>query len=98
VRFGRFDHAFDQVQAQYGALAGVPADELVTLIDATEKQIEDAGVQVASYVAPGVLLTVAASDDFFKVEVEGVRLVDWLTALIEDPEPPPDVHCVTCTG
>ena len=33
--------------------AGVPADELVTLIDATEKQIEDAGVQVASYVAPG---------------------------------------------
>ena len=27
VRFGRFDHAFDQVQAQYGALAGVPGDD-----------------------------------------------------------------------
>ena len=98
VRFGRFDHAFDQVQAQYGALAGVPADELVTLIDATEKQIEDAGVQVASYVAPGDTHTVAGTDDFYTIEVEGVRLVDWLTALIEDPEPPPDVHCVTCTG
>ena len=89
MRFGRFDHAFDQVQAQYGALAGVPADELVTLIDATEKQIEDAGVQVASYVAPGDTHTVAATDDFYTIEVEGVRLVDWLTRLIEDPEPPP---------
>lgn len=97
VRFGRFDHAFDQVQAQYGALAGVPGDELVTLIDTNEKQIEDAGVQVASYVAPGDLHTVVGADSFYTIEVEGVRLVDWLTKLIDDPEPPPDVHCVTCT-
>jgi hypothetical protein len=96
VRFGRFDHAFDQVQAQYGALAGVPADELVTLIDATEKQIEDGGVQVATYVAPGDLHTIAGTDAFYTMEVEGVRLVDWLTALVDDPDPPPDVHCVTC--
>ena len=97
VRFGRFDHAFDQVQAQYGALAGVPGDELVTLIDANEQQIENAGVQLATYVAPGDLHTVAGTDDLYTIEVEGVRLVDWLTALINDPEPPPDVHCVTCT-
>ncbi len=96
VRFGRFDHAFDQVQAQYGALAGVPADELVTLIDATEKQIEDGGVQIASYVAPGDLHTIAGTDAFYTMEVEGVRLVDWLTALVDDPDPPPDVHCTTC--
>jgi hypothetical protein len=96
VRFGRFDHAFDQVQAQYGALAGVPGDELVTLIDANEQQIENAGVQLATYVAPGDLHTVAGTDDLYTIEVEGVRLVDWLTALINDPEPPPDVHCVDC--
>ena len=78
--------------------AGVPGDELVTLIDANEQQIEDAGVQVASYVVPGDLHTVAGTDGFYTIEVEGVRLVDWLTALIDHPEPPPDVHCVTCTG
>ena len=49
------------------------------------------------YVAPGDLHTVAGTDDLYTIEVEGVRLVDWLTALINDPEPPPDVHCVTCT-
>jgi hypothetical protein len=96
VRFGRFDHAFDQVQAQYGALAGVPANELVTLIDANEQQIEEAGVAVATYVAPGNLHTVVSTDDFYGIEVEGVRLVDWVTALINDPEPPADVHCVDC--
>jgi len=98
VRFGRFDHAFDQVQAQFGALARVPADQLVTVIDATEHEIENAGVQVASYVAPGDMHTIAGTDDFYTMKVEGVRLVDWVTALIDDPEPPPDVHCVTCSG
>jgi hypothetical protein len=96
VRFGRLDHAFDQVQAQFAALAGIPADQLVTLIDGTEQQIEDGGVQLASYVAPGNLHTISSSDDFYTTEVEGVRLVDWLTALIDDPDPPPDVHCVEC--
>ena len=96
VRFGRFDHAFDQVQAQYGALAGIPADELVTLLDATEQQVENAGIQLATYVAPGDLHTVAGTDAFYTIEVNGVRLVDWFRSLINDPEPPPDVHCEAC--
>ncbi len=32
-----------------------------------------------------------------ELEVEGVRLIDWLSSLINDPAPPPDVHCETCT-
>ena len=92
MRFGRFDHAFDQVQAQYAALAGIPGDELVTLLESTEQQIESAGIQLATYIAPGDLHTVASTDDFYTIEVNGVRLVDWFRSLIEDPEPPPDVH------
>ena len=65
----------------------------MTLIDANEQQIENAGVQLATYVAPGDLHTVAGTDDLYTIEVEGVRLVDWLTALINDPEPPQ-----TCTA
>ena len=91
VRFGRFDHAFDQVQAQYGALAGIPADELDTLLAATEQQIELGGIPLATYIAPGDLHTVSSTDDFYTIEVNGVRLVDWFRSLINDPEPPPDV-------
>jgi hypothetical protein len=34
-------------------------------------------------------------DKFYEVTVNGVRLVDWLDALITD-EPPDDVHCDHC--
>lgn len=97
VRFGRFDHAFDLTQATYGALAGVGGDELVTLIDANAERIEAAGVPLATYVAPGDAHTVASTDLLYEIEVEGVRLVDWLSALINAPQPPPDVHCTVCT-
>lgn len=97
VRFGRFDFAFDEVQATFGALAGVAADDLITLIDGNELSIEEAGVAIASYVAPGTRHTIAAEDDLYTMEVDGVRLIDWLTELINDPLPPPDVHCERCT-
>ena len=35
------------------------------------------------------------------MEVEGVRLVDWFTALLNgqsDGGPPADVHCVECNA
>ena len=35
----------------------------MTLIDANEQQVENAGVQLATYVAPGDLHTVAGTDD-----------------------------------
>ena len=75
----------------------MPPDELVSLIDATEAQIEAAGVDLATYVAPGSEHTIAATDALYDLEVEGVRLIDWLTSLINGPSPPPDVHCETCT-
>jgi hypothetical protein len=98
VRFGRFDYASDEVQAAYAAAAGVQADQLVTVIDGTEKQIEDAGVQVASYVASGNSHVITTSPLFYSLQVNGVSLVDWVTALIDDPDPPPDVHCTDCGG
>jgi Pectinacetylesterase len=95
ITFARFDYAFDQVQASFGALAGVGADELVTLIDETAAQAETSGVPLASYVAPGTDHTIVGDDAFYDMEVEGVRLVDWFTALV-DGETPADVRCVEC--
>jgi hypothetical protein len=96
IRFGRFDFAYDEVQAFFGSLAGVSADQLVTVIDATEAQIEAAGVDVATYVAPGTNHVVSGDSALYEMEVDGIRLVDWLGDLIEGPDPPPDVHCTDC--
>lgn len=95
LRFARFDYAFDGVQASFGALAGIGADDLVTLIDQTEEQIETAGVSLASYVAPGTEHTIMGGDEFYEMEVEGVRLVDWVREHVEGGQPA-DVRCVEC--
>lgn len=97
ITFGRFDYAFDDTQATFGALAGVAADDLVSLIDATEAQAEAAGVPIASYVAPGSDHTIIGTDLVYEMEVEGVRLIDFIRALV-DGDVPDDVHCVDCTG
>ena len=96
VRFGRFDYAFDSTQAFFGSLAGIAPDDLVTLIDETEAQVESSGTNLAVYVAPGTQHTIMRSPEVYTMEVEGARLLDWLAELIAGPTPP-DVHCVTCT-
>jgi len=97
ITFGRFDYAFDSVQATFGALAGVAADDLVTLIDETEAQVEASGVPIASFVAPGSGHTIMGGDLVYELEVEGVRLIDWITKLVEG-DVPDDVHCTECNG
>ncbi|HUF97655.1 MAG TPA: pectin acetylesterase-family hydrolase [Ilumatobacter sp.] len=97
VRFGRFDYAFDETQSAFSALAGIPADELVTLIDGTEQMAEDAGVSVAKYVAAGDEHTIIGSDELYEMETEGVRLIDWITELITGENAPADIHCEICT-
>jgi hypothetical protein len=95
ITFARFDYAYDQVQASFAALAGIQADDLVTFIDQTEADIEAAGVPVASYVAPGDAHTIVMSDEFYDMEVEGVRLVDFLATLVAG-DVPADVRCTEC--
>jgi hypothetical protein len=95
ITFAKFDHAFDEAQAFYGRLVGVAEDDLVTLIDDIEAAIETTGADIASYVAPGGGHTVLDSDELYEIEVEGVRLIDWLSELVEGGRPA-DVHCVDC--
>ena len=79
------------------SVAGIGADQLVTLIDQTAAQIEASGVPLATYVAPGTTHTILLGDEFYDMEVEGVRLVDWFRAVLNG-DSPPDVHCVECNG
>ena len=101
ITFSRFDFAFDETQAFFGSIAGIGADQLVTLIDQTAAQIEASGVPLATYVAPGTTHSILLGDEFYDMEVEGVRLVDWFRAVLNgqsDGGPPPDVHCVECNA
>jgi len=95
ITFARFDYAFDQVQTTFAGLAGIDAADLVSFIVRTEADIEAAGPQVASYLAPGDSHTIVMGDEFYDLEVEGVRLVDFLTTLV-DGDVPADVRCSVC--
>ena len=65
------------------------------LIDANEAAIEAAGVEQHSYIAPGDGHRILELDEFYDLEVNDVRLVDWVEALIAG-DPLDDVHCDDC--
>jgi hypothetical protein len=97
IVFARHDYAFDRTQVFFAGLAGIPADDLVSLIDANEVQIETAGVNLWSYISPGDDHTVLHRDAFYTQTVEGVRLVDWVTSLVAG-DTVADVHCMVCSA
>lgn len=94
----RFDYAYDPNAAQGVAyLTGnaVEPAELVALMDENEAAIEAAGVVMHSYTAPGEGHGILEFPLFYDMEVNGVRLVAWLEALL-DGEPIGDAHCDPC--
>jgi Pectinacetylesterase len=97
IVFARHDHAYDEVQESWYPIVGIPAKDLLSLIDANESQIEAAGVNLLSYTAPGSEHTVLTDEPFYTEEVNGKPLVDWVTNLIAG-EPVDDVHCTQCTA
>jgi hypothetical protein len=97
IVFARHDYAYDAKQRSWFALVGLPAPSLLARIDANETKIEDAGVNVLSYIAPGDDHTVLSDGLFYKETVNGVKLVDWVRQLIAH-EPVDDVHCRKCTA
>lgn len=97
ITFARHDYAFDETQVFFAGLAGIPADDLVSLIDQNEAQVEAGGVTLWSYITPGSSHTVLHTDNFYTETVNGVLLVDWVTALVSG-EPVEDVHCTVCTA
>jgi hypothetical protein len=94
IVMARFDYAFDPNAAAALESLGVDSSTLA-VIDANEAAIEAAGVVQHSYTAPGREHGILDLDRFYEIEVNGVRLVDWVDALIAG-EPLDDVHCDGC--
>jgi hypothetical protein len=95
IVFARHDYAYDAEQARWYPVAGIPTKDLLSRMDANETQIEHAGVSVHSYTAPGHEHTVLTDGPFYTETVNGERLVDWVSRLIER-QPVDDVHCRNC--
>lgn len=92
----RFDYAFDP-HAAVEATKWMPGNppNLLAVIDANETAIEAAGVTLHSYTAPGASHGIFESDSYYDLNVNNVRLIDWLKQLTTG-KPSGDVHCDKC--
>jgi hypothetical protein len=95
IVLARFDYAYDREAAKSAASLGLDPSQLLSVIDANEATIETAGVTLHSYTAPGHGHGIFEWPRFYSLEVNGVKLVDWVTRLIAS-EPVDDVHCQKC--
>jgi hypothetical protein len=95
IVMARFDYAFDPNAAKAVEEMGGDSSNLAALIDANEAKIEAAGVIQHSYTAPGEEHGIFEFERFYEIEVNGVRLVDWVESLLAG-EPLDDVHCEEC--
>jgi Pectinacetylesterase len=95
ITMARFDFAFDKNAARQLESRGVDSSTMVEVIDANEAAIEAAGVNQHSYTAPGDEHGIFEFARFYELEVNGVRLVDWVAALLAGA-PMADVHCEDC--
>jgi hypothetical protein len=95
IVLARFDYAYDSSAAEGAESMGRDPTKLLAVIDANEAAIEKAGVVLHSYTAPGDGHGIFEEGAFYEMEVNGEKLVDWLTRLIEG-KPVDDVHCQRC--
>jgi hypothetical protein len=91
----RFDYAYDREAAKGAKALGLDPSGLLAAIYAYEATIEKAGVVLHSYTAPGSGHGILEWPRFYKLQVNGVKLVDWVTRLISG-KPIDDVHCQRC--
>ena len=96
IRFGRYDNAFDSTQEFFASLAGFDASSIDQLMALNEASIEAAGVNQASYTAPGQDHGILYSDMMYTLEVEGVAFLDWFTRFVGGVDVD-DVTCVDCS-
>jgi Pectinacetylesterase len=95
IVLARFDYAYDESAARGAASMGRDPSKLLAVVDANEAAIEKAGVDLRSYTAPGDGHGIFEYPKFYELEVNGEKLVDWVSRLIEG-RPVADVHCQQC--
>jgi hypothetical protein len=93
-RWSQYNTAHDEMQT-LGYLMQGGTDDWSDLMLASMQEIEDGASNFHAYIAPGAIHCVTPYDIFYTREVEGVKLVDWVEAMVND-EAWDDVMCTDC--
>jgi hypothetical protein len=86
VQFAAFDHAEDSVQKDFLRLAGAPAGSLLPLILENQAEIRRAVPGFRSFIAAGAVHTILLRPEFYSLEADGTRIVDWVSSLAAQRE------------
>jgi len=90
-----FDTAEDDVQKQFLALGGAPAEALQPLLEANLNEISEYVPDFRYYVAGGDMHTILLRPELYSYNTNGLAFVDWLAALARGATVP-NVMCGDC--
>lgn len=96
VTFSQFNAAHDETQYFFLSLTGIVDTPLPDLLEASFAEIEaGASDNFVTYTSGGEMHTILGRPEFYTYDSDGVRFVDWITALAngDDVE---NVMCVDC--
>ena len=91
-RWSQYNTAHDENQTFYYMAMGGTGD-WGQLMLASIHQIQDSAPNFHAYIAPGEIHCITPFDSFYDREVNGIKLTDWLKAMVNDQTWGP----VTCT-
>jgi hypothetical protein len=93
-RWSQYNAAHDRIQTFfYDAMGGT--GDWSQLMMASIDEIRDATTNFEAYTAPGEIHCITPLDIFYTREVNGVKFVDWLDAMVND-QPWDSVICTDC--
>lgn len=95
ITFAQVNTAQDEVQLRFLRLLGVDRPDLPRLLEANYADIRRAVPGFRTFTAPGTRHTILGRPEFYTLEVQGVRLRDWVADLLAG-KPVEDVGCAIC--
>jgi len=94
----QYNTILDENQTFYfQAMGGGTAQEWSDQMVASIAETHTATPNFHSFTAPGEMHCILPYNEFYSVQSDGVKLTDWLEALI-DGQPLPDVDCAECSN
>ena len=93
-RWAQYNTAHDEHQTFSYAVIGGTGD-WGQLMLASIQEIQDGAPNFHSYIAPGSIHRITNDDIFYTREVNGVKFVDWVEAMVND-QPWDSVMCTDC--
>ncbi len=96
IQFAQYDTAEDATQKFFLSLGDEEPPSLLSLITKNQQDIRAQVRNFHSYIAGGELHTILVKPEFYTYQVNGIRLTDWVAALVNG-ELMVDVRCGNCT-